>query len=533
MKKISFLLALITLLLCVASCGEPSSEPSKNDDKQIKTDGEVVTVFGVSEANNFDIIYPAGDVTVAGDIAGKIYTSVVSAGISAPRTFADNGKSESGAELLVGDTSRAISAEAKALLAEKIEAEPDAKHWVWLYKDGQIAFYANSKEAYVEGISDLTEKYLIDGEIKMSLETKDIGYVAAPIPPRAAYMSYEIPDNFYEGYTDPFGMNPKDYKEMTVTRLTETKYVIEYFITKNTYYSVCFVRKQWGMWMLGAISYIDEGVVHQLCPGSTDYEFVLTCGNETARTFRSGNHANFGNSDAYDPNDSTTANDRMLDMTFYDGKTGEKVVLDKVGDKVTLDGLRIVMHHNIYEQEYAQENVLMNVEKSYLFNGFDILMDAQLYMAQDVSFGSSYSCMFPIMKEYGNCMMLYNMDGTTTYAKTSPVALGGREYDLTDWNHKTTKVELWGERHPEYHMTVEIGNPEQQFMGAASKKSYVGLRDMLGGNQNKVYFTFGTSVITLKHGEELHFVNSWSFEKIEGFENLDREPDVIVKRELE
>ena len=140
--------------------------------------------------------------------------------------------------------------------------------------------------------------------------------------------------------------------------------------------------------------------------------------------------------------------------------------------------------------------------------------------------------MFPIMKEYGNCMLLYNMDGTTTYAKTSPIALGGREYDLTDWNHKTAKVELWGENHPEYHMTVEIKNPDQQFMGATSKKSYVGLRDMLGGNQNKVYFTFGTSNPTLGHGEELHFVNRWTFEKVEGFKNLDREPDVVVIREL-
>ena len=207
---------------------------------------------------------------------------------------------------------------------------------------------------------------------------------------------------------------------------------------------------------------------------------------------------------------------------------GEKITLDKVGDKITVNGLRIVMHHNIYEQDYAQENVLINVEKSYLFNGFDILMEARLYMTQDVKFSDSYTCMLPIMKEYGNCMMLYNMDGTTTYAKTSPVALGGREYDLTDWNHVSTKVELWGERHPEYHMTVEIQNPDDQFSYSGGKKSYVGLRDMLGGAQNKIYFTFGTSSPTLPHGTELHFVNRWSFSYEEGFKNPDREPDYLV-----
>ena len=122
------------------------------------------------------------------------------------------------------------------------------------------------------------------------------------------------------------------------------------------------------------------------------------------------------------------------------------------------------------------------------------------------------------------------MDGTTTYAKTSPVALGGSEYDLTDWNHKATKVELWGENNPEYHMTVEIMNPEDQFMGAADDNSYVGIRDMLGGAQNKIYFTFGTAKSTLEHGTELHFISKWSFSHQKGFENPDREPDVVVKK---
>ena len=77
-------------------------------------------------------------------------------------------------------------------------------------------------------------------------------------------------------------------------------------------------------------------------------------------------------------------------------------------------------------------------------------------------------------------------------------------------------------------MTVEIMNPEDQFMGAADDMSYVGLRDMLGGAQNKIYFTFGTAKPTLSHGTELHFVNRWSFSYHKGFENPDREPDALV-----
>jgi len=527
-KKIALICILSLLALALTACSllpsqTPTPTPKPQNDPKPVLRGDSVVIFGSNNA--FTLVYGEDDVSVGGSFAGKVVNEVSALGLKTPEFAVDNEKTETKCELLVGDTNRALSAEAKAIIDEKAAEDPRGDHWIFLYRDGQLAVYANGNDAYELALAELTEKYYKAGEITVKKDIKSIGYVAGP---HDAYMEYEVFDNFYDGYTDPFGMDKKDYKEMVVTRSDDAKISIDYYLDSKTYYRVNFVRKQWGMWMLGAIAYVDKGTAHQLCPGSTDYEFVLSCGNETTPTFRSGNHANFGKADQYDPNDSTTANDRLLDMTLYDAKSGERIDIDKVGTKVTVDGLRIVMHHNIYEQEYAQENVLVNVEKSYLFNGFDILFDSKLYMTQDVKFHNSYSCMFPIMKEYGNCMMLYNMDGTTTYAVTSPVALGGREYDLTLWNHKTTKVELWGEKHPEYHMTVEIHNPDDQFYGSTSKKSYVGLRDMLGGSQNKVYFTVGASHPTLNHGTELHFVNSWTFSYHEGFENLDREPDVTV-----
>ncbi len=521
------LLALATLTLTACSL-LPSTTPTpkpQNDPKPVVR-GDSVIIFGKS--STFTLVYDADDISVGGTFAGKIVNAVTALGLKTPEFAMDSEKTETKCELLIGDTSRALSAEAKAIIDEKVAADPRGDHWIFLYKDGQLAICANGTGAYELALAELTEKYYKAGEITVKKDMKSIGYVAGP---HDAYMEYEVFDNFYDGYVDPFGMERGDYKEMVVTRADENKISIDYHLDDKTYYRVNFVQKRWGMWMLGAIAYVDGKGTHSICPGSTDYEFVLRCANEGSMTFRSGNHADYTMSD-WDANDSSKSNDRLLDMTLYDAKSGDKIDIDKVGTKVTVDGLRIVMHHNIYEQEYAQENVLMNVEKSYLFNGFDILFDAQLYMTQDVKFGSSYSCMFPVMKSYGNCMMLYNMDGTTTYAKTSPVALGGKEYNLTDWNHKTTKVELWGENNPEYHMTVEIMNPDDQFSYATNKSSYLGIRDMLGGSQNKLYFTFGTAEPTLKHGEELHFVNKWSFSYHEGFENLDREPDVTVIKEL-
>ena len=534
MKRFKILLTCILAAstLALAACSllpsqTPTPTPKPQNDPKPTVRGDSVVIFGANSA--FTLVYGANDIATGGTVAGKIVGSVSELGLKTPEFAIDTEKTETKCELLVGDTNRALSAEAKAIVEKNVEADPRGDHWVYLYKDGQLALYANGSAAYNLALAELTEKYYKAGEITVKTNTKNIGYIAGP---HDAYMEYEVFDNFYDGYTDPFDMDKKDYKEMVVTRSDDAKYTIDYKVDDDTYYRVNFVRKQWGMWMLGAIAYVDNGTAHQLCPGSTDYEFVLVCANEGSMTFRSGNHANYGNAAGYDPNDSTTANDRLLDMTLYDAKSGEKLDLDKVGSKATVDGLRIVMHHNIYEQEYAQENVLINVEKSYLFNGFDVLFDSKLYMTQDVKFNTSYSCMFPVMKTYGNCMMLYNADGTTTYAKTSPVSMGGRDYDITKWNFNSPKIEVWGENNPEYHMTVEIMNPEDQFMGATNKKSYVGLRDMLGGAQNKIYFSFGTSEPTLKHGEELHFVNKWFFSYHEGFENPDREPDVLVIKQI-
>ena len=530
MKIIKYALASVltaaTLLLAACSLipgSKPTPTPKPDAGPKPVIRGESVVVFGASNA--FSIVYGAEDLSVGGSIAGKIKNTVADLGLKTPEISSDADKTETKCELLIGDTSRALSAEAKAIVEENAASDPRGDHWIYLYKDGQLAIYAVGNDAYELALAELTEKYYKAGEITVKKDLKSIGYVEGP---HDAYMEYEVYDNFYDGYADPFAMKEKDYKSMVVTLAAEDKITIEHYVTSAICYRVNFVRKAWGMWMLGEITYTDRRGTHDICPGSTDYEFVFRCGNEGSITFRSGNHADYSMGSEWDANDSSKSNDRLLDMTLYDAKSGERIDLDKVGTKVTVDGLRIVMHHNIYEQEYAQENVLMNVEKSYLFNGFDVLFDAKLYMTQDVKFASSYSCMFPVMKTYGNRMMLYNMDGTTTYAVTSPTALGGRDYDYTIWNHEATKVELWGENYPEYHMTVEIMNPDDQFMGSTNKKSYLGIRDMLGGAQNKLYFTFGTSEPTIKHGEELHFVNKWSFSYEKGFENPDREPDVTV-----
>ena len=347
-------------------------------------------------------------------------------------------------------------------------------------------------------------------------------------------MSYSIPSNYFDGYSNPFGVKENELKTMTLKYVDASTYRIFYLdVASGGTYSVDIVRKRWGCWMLGKMVYTDKnGKVNTITSSTTDYEFVLSCANEGSITFRGGNHADYTLKDAWDPNDSTKSNDRFLDMTFYDGKTGEKITLPtSTSQSVTMTGVRIVMHTNIYEQDYAQENVLMNVCKDYLISGFDVFCNSSLYMTQRVRFsGQTYSCMLPIVKTYGNNAFYYNRNGEVEYLKTVLYDYDNK-YGGADENHRghnAALVDLWGDNYPQYHMQVEVLNPDVQMIKADPSKGYASFRNMLGGASNKVYFSLGSAGLVLEHGTELNFLNRWSFYIDEDFTPPTTEPDTWV-----
>ena len=91
-------------------------------------------------------------------------------------------------------------------------------------------------------------------------------------------------------------------------------------------------------------------------------------------------------------------------------------------------------------------------------------------------------------------------------------------------------VDLWGENNPKYHMTVKIGNHDDQFKSPSvgTNKGYAGFREMLAGASNKLYFQFGGTSFNMAWGEELHFNNVWSFSIQDDFRTPEGEPDFWV-----
>lgn len=328
-------------------------------------------------------------------------------------------------------------------------------------------------------------------------------------PPReAAYMEYNIPENFNDTYTDVFEVT--DLKKMRILyNESAGVYSIYYDYPEGGSYMTQLVRKRWGMYMLGAIQHRNaSGAQANIIGASTDFEWVLRCGptEGTSGTFRGGNHGDYTRSD-WNAEDTSMTNDHLIDMTLYDATTGEKVQPQN-GVETTVGGLRVVIHDNIYDGEYTQENVLINVERIYLFNGEDVFLQSKLYMTRHTYFQMSYTCMMPIMKQYGNWTKFYNEDGTEKLVQTPLVGTNNYGSVFNDGNN-ATKVEMWGEQNPAYHMTMQIYNPEDQFYRSTD---YVKLWDM-NPSSNKLYFSsfpLGTAT-RVRKGTEWDFRTSWSF----------------------
>ncbi len=370
-----------------------------------------------------------------------------------------------------------------------------------------------------EGSVENIKTILISGEPYTRGWTKKDGRLTASYI-RGAYMEYEVPDNFFDEYTDPFGMTDADYKEMTVALTSATTYTITYEYGDGSSFVTTFVQKWWGVWMMGAIKYIDaSGTTHTIHGASTDYEFVMVAGNNF-NTWRGGNHGGYANItnnlDAVEGDPTTLQNDRLLAIAFYDGKSGEKIEL-AVGESKTVNGFRVVMYNNIYEKSYTRDNVLFNVAKSYLYNGDDIHVDSSLYAAKESNFNYMYIGMLPIYKAYGNCMKVTLASGETVYAKTGTV--GGATKPQQDLA-AATKIELWGENHSALHTTIEVHRDESNGWSAESTR----LWDM-NASANKVYFRVDAD--DAARGTEWHLATTWSFEYLSGF-SYDGEFDYLI-----
>ena len=482
----------------------------------------VTTLFGGSNYD-YSIAYDEDDSMTK---TAAEYLAIRMESLTGKKPLLYGASNATGREVVIGNVD-GVSEELYAKVAALADADSENEYFAIKYCNDRLYVAASCDDAYTNAIKYFMSTFKKDGTIVVNDKT-DIAFAVSAddllissrvdATPHDVYMSYEIADNFFDAYADPFNISDDELNKITLVHTDEKHYDMIYADDIGGTYRVTLVRKFWGMWILGGMEYTTvSGTVHKIFNDATEYEFVLRCGKVGGNSaeIRSGNHGAFAMAESdWNGEDTTLTNDRFLDMTFYDGKTGGKVDL-AIGESVTLDGVRMVLHHNVYEDEYCAENVLLNVERSYLFNGYEVLFDAKLYSVQDMEYNLTYSACMPISKKYGDRAIFYHDDGTYSYYMTPNYT--DRGVNAYRRGIQSSRVDLFGSENPEIHMIVTLFNPDLM-LAFGSDGGYTAYRNMLGGTSNKVYFgMFSQGTYTCLWGTELEYKNSWRFEYNEDF----------------
>ena len=184
-KKIGINLVLALLLATFAvsfaiSAASHEAEPERKSVTHLARDESTQVVLAAPkdsgiEHNAYRIIFSSdnfsGDMTFAKELSTALLE------YDAPRLnyYSDSVADETKYEILFGNTNRTLSAE----LAEKCKnyTEFDALVWGFEFRDGKLAFAANSNEAFTRGAKEFTELYVKDGVLSVPSNLMKISYL--------------------------------------------------------------------------------------------------------------------------------------------------------------------------------------------------------------------------------------------------------------------------------------------------------------------------------------------------------------------
>ncbi len=253
--------------------------------------------------------------------------------------------------------------------------------------------------------------------------------------------------------------------------------------------TLTFNKKAWGTWNIGTLSYNNTA----LAGGGTDWEYVYRAGKSSSYTpFCGGNHEN----------------ETLLEMNFYDGSTGQEIVLP-VGQSQEIQNLIIVEKTQI--NYHQSEETWCDVVRTYFVVGNKITLEVSYEFTSDTYFGLSYPAMFPVSKNYGRYCKFIGEDGSELNTVTTQPANAPDFTGKFYYNNAATKCIIWGDTNPDYKFEVEIYTPEAS---ADNFKNYekTFYWDM-NATQNKLYFSkFSSSSATLvKSGTTMETKTSWTF----------------------
>lgn len=339
--------------------------------------------------------------------------------------------------------------------------------------------YLLYKRTYL-GNHELTGAYLQAAYITESDSLDSIDYLKIK---RQILGTYNI---YMSKYAEAVMVYP-----MNFTRSSQDVYTMD-----TRYYggklSLAFEKKSWGTWNIGTLTYNGSA----LAGAGTDWEYVYRVGDKDHPiAFCGGNHGN----------------EALKELKFYDGTTGEELTLD-VGETIQIDSIKIVEKTQILFNESS--TAWCDVVRTYYIAGNRIELLVDYKLIKDCKFDLSYTCMFPVYRDYGTHTEFYNINGTVTSVDATPKDQYRQKYP-TDFTGPylgklpATKVKLWGDKNPEYTFDVQVYDVSTS-CGDFSNTEKTFLWDMSLG-ATKLYVSKFKANDTVAAGTTWKTKSTWAF----------------------
>jgi hypothetical protein len=277
---------------------------------------------------------------------------------------------------------------------------------------------------------------------------------------------------------------------MTFTKVSDRLYKMECVSPDGNTLNLTFDKKDWGTYNIGTWTVIDgEGNSVNLAGGGTDWEYVY---RTSVDTWSGGNHGN----------------ELLVDIKFLDGESNKELEL-KDGEPVNINSLRIVENTKLHWGD--TNDTFCDITRSYTVVGSQIRLDVSYEYTKDCNHYLSYTCMFPVDKQYGlYCSFISPKNKLMNSIETLKV--GAADYSGAFLGKKASnRCIIWGYVKPEYKFEIKVNTAADSCdnFKNSNKTFYWDMNT----THNKLYFSkYELSTPTLvKKGTKLNTSSMWTF----------------------
>ncbi len=233
-------------------------------------------------------------------------------------------------------------------------------------------------------------------------------------------------------------LNEMNAFPMTFTKMSDSLYRMECVAPDGNTLLLTFNKKDWGTYNIGSWTVVSEDKTVTLAGGGTDWEYVFRSGETASGWVWSG-----GNHD----------NESLVSIDFYNGRNDKKLSLQN-NAPVELENIKIVEKTKLHWGD--AENTYCDVVRTYMVVGNRISLAVSYEYTKDCYHWLSYTCMFPVWKNYGRYITFFDADGSnlgkvTTQAANDP-AFEGAFYR----GYEATTCIITGDTNPEYKFMIKV-----------------------------------------------------------------------------